>query len=267
MGARRFARRLRTALGGSRRRQYDLVYGLDWSDTTTNNYGFAPSRFASPERFQLQMYESLCELLEKNGWNGGGRLLEISCGRGGGLAHVARRLPGIECIGLDFSRVACAFCGRHYAAHRGLRFAVGDACALPFADDSFDLVVDVEASNRFRNGLPLFREVARVLRTGGAFLYADSRLARKVPAVAATLESVGLFGELHDITEHVRRSCEEDSERRLRLLRSAVPWPYRVLFASRMKSYAGIPGSRMYEKFRTHRRSYFMGCLRRTVLG
>jgi SAM-dependent methyltransferase len=264
MGARRFARRLRIALGGSRRRQFDLVYGLDWADTTTNNYGFAPSRFASPERFQLQMYESLCELLEKCGWNGGGRLLEISCGRGGGLAHVAQRLCGVECIGLDFSRVACAFCGRHYASHPGLRFAAGDACALPFADDTFDLVVDVEASNRFRSGLPLFREVARVLRSGGGFLYADSRLTRKVPIVVATLESVGLLGELHDITEPVRRSCEEDSARRLRLLRSVVPWPYRVLFASRMKSYAGIPGSRMYEKLRTHRRLYFMGCLRRT---
>ncbi|HVN37210.1 MAG TPA: hypothetical protein VMW19_03435 [Myxococcota bacterium] len=39
-----------------------------------------------------------------------------------------------------------------------------------------------------------------------------------------------------------------------------------MLFASRMKSYAGIPGSRMYEKFRTHRRLYFMGCLRRAEL-
>ncbi|HVN37209.1 MAG TPA: class I SAM-dependent methyltransferase [Myxococcota bacterium] len=223
MGIRRFARRLLTAFGGSRRLQFDLAYGLDWGDTTTNNYGFAPSPLASPERFQLQMYDSLCELLEKSGWNGAERVLEISCGCGGGLAHVAERLHARRCIGLDFSRVACAFCGGHYAALPGLRFAVGDACALPFASDSFDIVIDVEASNRFRSGLPLFREVARVLRAGGAFLYADSRLAHKVPGVAATLESVGLCGELLDITEHVRCSCEEDSARRLRLLQAAVP--------------------------------------------
>lgn len=100
-----------------------------------------------------------------------------------------------------------------------------------------------------------------MLRPGGAFLYADSRMTHKVPKVAAALEDVGLRGEIHDITDNVCRACEEDAPRRLRLLRSAVPWPYRVLFARRMKSYAGLPGSRMYEKFRTHRRAYFMGCL------
>jgi SAM-dependent methyltransferase len=256
-------RRLRTALRGSRRRQYDLVYGLDWGETTTNNYGFAPTSLGSPERFQLQMYDSLCELLEKDGWAGSGRVLEISCGRAGGLAHLATRLHASVTVGMDFSRVGSAFCKRHYAANETLRFAGGDAHELPFADGSFDVVVDVEASNQFRDGAALFREVRRVLRPGGAFLFADSRMARMVARVEAALEGAGLQGKLHDITEHVRRACEEDTPRRLRLLRAAVPWPYRVLFASRMKSYAAVTGSRMYEKFRTHRRKYFMGCLRK----
>lgn len=90
-------------------------------------------------------------------------------------------------------------------------------------------------------------------------------MAHNVPRVAAALERVGLRGELHDITDNVCRACEEDATRRLRLLRAAVPWPYRMLFASRMESYAGVPGSRMYEKFRTHRREYFMGCLRKSA--
>ena len=96
----RFSGRLRTTLGGSRRKQFDLVYGLDWGDTTTNNYGFAPSQLDSPERFQLQMYDSLCEMLEKRGWAGPGRVLEISCGRAGGLAHLARRLRATFTVGL-----------------------------------------------------------------------------------------------------------------------------------------------------------------------
>jgi cyclopropane fatty-acyl-phospholipid synthase-like methyltransferase len=55
------------------------------------------------------MYDSLCELLEKNGWNGTGRVLEIRCGRGGGLAHVASRLRPTLAVGFDFSCIACAF--------------------------------------------------------------------------------------------------------------------------------------------------------------
>ena len=257
----RSSQRLRTALGGPRRKQYDLVYGLDWGETTTNNYGFAPTPLTGPERFQLQMYDSLCELLEKRGWAGCGRILEISCGRAGGLARLASRLRATVTVGLDFSRVSSAFCQRHYAANPGLRFVVGDAVALPFADASFDVVVDVEATNRFGDGAPLFREVARVLRNGGVFLYADSRMMKKIPRVEAALAASGLRGELHDITEHVRRACEEDTPRRLRLLRAAVPWRYRVLLGRQIRSYLGVTGSHMYEKFRTHRREYFMACL------
>ncbi|HVN38517.1 MAG TPA: class I SAM-dependent methyltransferase, partial [Myxococcota bacterium] len=168
-------------------------------------------------------------------------------------------------IGLDFSRVASAFCKRHYTANPGLRFLAGDAVALPFADASFDVVVDVEATNRFGDGAPLFREVVRVLHDGGMFLYADSRGFRKIPRVEAALAAAGLRGELHDVTDRVRLACEEDTPRRLRLLRTVVPWPYRLVFGSRIRSYLGVTGSVMYEKFRTHRRTYFIACLRKEV--
>jgi SAM-dependent methyltransferase len=262
-----YAWRSTAALRRSRRKQYDLLYGLAWRETTTNNYGFAPSSLTSPERFQLQMYDELRQLLEKSGWTGSGHVLEISCGRGGGLAYLASRYPAVRAIGLDFSRVAIAFCGQHYAARDRLRFAAGDALALPFADGAFDVVIDVEASNRFGEAAALFREVARVLRPGGAFLYADSRISRKVPKISNSLERAGLHGELRDITENVRRSCEEDTPRRLQLLHDGLPWPLGALLATRLKSYAGVTGSRMYEKFRTHKREYFMGCLRKSEPG
>jgi SAM-dependent methyltransferase len=257
----RLAWRHVAALRGSRRRQHDLLYRLGWGEVTTNNYGFAPSSVASPERLQLQMYEELWQRFEKNGGARCDRLLEISCGRAGGLAHLKDRLPETEAVGLDFSRVAIAFCARRHA-RKGLGFAVGDACALPFADASFDVVIDVEASNRFGEGTALFREVARVLRPGGAFLFADSRGPRKVPRVSRALGEAGLDGDLHDITDHVLRACDEDASRRLRLIHELVPWSLRWILVRRAKRYAAIPGSRMYEKFRTHRRVYFMGCLR-----
>jgi SAM-dependent methyltransferase len=247
------------ALRGSRRAQHELLYGLAWGDTTTNNYGFAPSELKSPERFQLQLYAELGKLLEADSGRPL-RLLEISCGRGGGLAHLTSRLSNpMAAVGIDFSRAAIAFCRRHYRARENLRFLVADALALPFADASFDVVVNVEASNHFGEGNALFQQVQRVLRPGGAFLYADSRIAKKVERIAEALKAAGLHGELRDITDHVRRACEEDTPRRLRLVRAALPWPYRLLLARRAASYTGVVGSRMYEKFRTRRRIYFMG--------
>jgi ubiquinone/menaquinone biosynthesis C-methylase UbiE len=57
----------------------------------------------------------------------------------------------------------------------GLDFVHGDAEDLPFADQSFDAVVNVEASHLYPHFPRFLAEVARVLAPGGHFLYADFR--------------------------------------------------------------------------------------------
>ena len=51
----------------------------------------------------------------------------------------------------------------------------GNAESLPFADESFDAVINVEASHGYPDFPRFLAEVARVLRPGGHFLYADFR--------------------------------------------------------------------------------------------
>ena len=95
-----------TMAHGQRREElYDLLYSLRWGEATTNNYGFAPAETTEPERFQLQLYAELLKLLESPAATAGiERVLEISCGRGGGLHPQASRLPGrTQVIGLDSS--------------------------------------------------------------------------------------------------------------------------------------------------------------------
>lgn len=52
--------------------------------------------------------------------------------------------------------------------------AIADAEALPFADDSFDIVTCRIAPHHFPNPPAFVREVARVLRAGGRFVLVDS---------------------------------------------------------------------------------------------
>jgi hypothetical protein len=77
----------------SRREElYDRLYSLNWGNTTTNNYGFAPAEGQERERFQTQLYTELLKLLDDRlDFGRIARVLEISCGRGGGLGHLARR--------------------------------------------------------------------------------------------------------------------------------------------------------------------------------
>ncbi|MGH6921158.1 MAG: class I SAM-dependent methyltransferase [Geminicoccaceae bacterium] len=242
---------------------YDLLYSLRWGEATTNNYGFAPAETGDPEGFQLQLYAELLKLLGTPAPGAGvERVVEISCGRGGGLRHVALRLPGAkQVVGLDFSMHAVRYCRTRYAALRNVAFVRGHALQLPFADGSVDLVINVEASHAYGDDPAFLREVKRVLRTEGRLLYADYRTRRKVPRLEQRIRSAGLAGTLRDITPNVVRACELDSPRRQALIRSGLPWWCRPFVVGRLEQYAGIPGTVAYERLRNRDRMYFIACL------
>jgi ubiquinone/menaquinone biosynthesis C-methylase UbiE len=249
--------------GRRREELYDLLYALRWGEATTNNYGFAPAETGDPECFQLQLYAELLKLLDSTGGAAAiEHVLEISCGRGGGLRHLAQRLPGAkQVIGLDSSMNAIRFCRAHYAALRNVGFVRGHALQLPFPDGAFDLVINVEASHAYRDDAAFLREVRRVLRGRGWLLYADHRTRRKVPQLEQLARAAGFAGPLRDVTRNVVQACELDSERRRALIRSGLPWWCRPLGSRQLERYAGIPGTMAFERLRNRDRMYFIACL------
>lgn len=247
---------------------WERLYGLDWGSVTTNNYGFAPAQGEAPERHQFQMYAEHLKALRGSGrLKGHTRLLEVSCGRGGGLAHLAAQWPGsLEAVGLDLSENALRTCRAAHGRLDNLTFMRGSALALPFADASFDVVLNVEASNDYGDFPRFFAEVHRVLRPGGVFLYCDSRRREDAARVPQMLSAAGLQGEFRDITANVLDACRLDSERRRRLIQARAPFFVRLLFGKELRSYAGVEGSAKYEAFRTRRRSYVMTCALKPAL-
>jgi SAM-dependent methyltransferase len=123
-----------------------------------------------PYRCAIQLYHSVVTQVDLTGK----RVLEVSCGHGGGASYVMRTLGPASYTGLDLNPVGLDFCRRKHQLP-GLEFVEGNAEKLPFPDQSFDAVINVEASHCYPR-FPLFlEEVARVLRPGGHFLYADVR--------------------------------------------------------------------------------------------
>jgi ubiquinone/menaquinone biosynthesis C-methylase UbiE len=249
--------------GIGREELYDRLYSMDWGETTTNNYGFAPAEGEQPERFQIQLYTELLKLLNQHlDQRDMADALEISCGRGGGLSHLARHLPpSSKIVGLDSSRHAIEFCTRRYAATANLSFVHGLALNLPFDDGAFDVVISVEASHAYGDDAGFLREVRRVLRPGGRFLFADYRTQRKVPRLEELACAAGLAGELHDITLNVVSACELDAQRRRRIIRAGLPWYSRLLLASSLEGYSALPGTVNFERFRGGDRMYFVSCM------
>ena len=68
----------------------------------------------------------------------------------------------------------------------------GNAEALTFADNSFDVVVNVEASLYYPNITKFYEHVRRVLKPDGYFLYTDLRYEEKVAIWHAQLKNMGL---------------------------------------------------------------------------
>lgn len=239
---------------------WNRFYALDWGDTTTNNYGFAPAEGQHPQRFQHQMYrELLNRLRETRPLEPQMRLLEVSCGRGGGLnAFVAAAPRAFDATGLDVAESAIAFCRTTYGEQERLHFVQGSALALPFPDGSFEVVLNVEASNDYGDRAGFFREVARVLKKGGVFLYTDSFRSAQVDQMRSELSEAGFEAEFTDITANVIEACRLDSPRRREVIRRHAPAVARIAFRRELENYAGIEGSKKHRQFVTGRRAYLM---------
>ncbi len=74
----------------------------------------------------------------------------------------------------------------------GLDFVHGDAENLPFPDESFDAVVNVEASHIYPHFDRFLSEVKRVLRPGGHFLHVDFRNRDNFPSWESDLANSGM---------------------------------------------------------------------------
>jgi ubiquinone/menaquinone biosynthesis C-methylase UbiE len=102
----------------------------------------------------------------------GRRMLEIGCGRGVGLVELAHRCRPSRLAGLDISAELLDV-ARHRLAHAGsvAELHLGDVRALPFADASFDVVVDFGTCYHISRPERALSEIARVLAPGGLFVH------------------------------------------------------------------------------------------------
>src|SRR5579862_8925097 len=105
----------------------------------------------------------------------GSRVLEVAPGPGY-LAIELAKLGDYRITGLDVSKtfVRIARDNAREAAVEG-DFQLGNACAMPFADDSFDLILCRAAFKNFSQPLEALNEMHRVLRPGGRAVIVDLR--------------------------------------------------------------------------------------------
>lgn len=98
-----------------------------------------------------------------------GKMLEVPVGTGALSLPVYRDLPGADITCLDFSEEMLAKARERAAAMNlfRLKFLAGDVGRLPFADNTFDLVLSINGFHAFPDKPAAFRETRRVLKKNG----------------------------------------------------------------------------------------------------
>jgi ubiquinone/menaquinone biosynthesis C-methylase UbiE len=99
------------------------------------------------------------------------KVLEIACGTGRVTNHLRKVLPaGAELIATDLNAGMLAV-AKHNLANENIEFKEADAQALPFEDNSFDLIVCQFGFMFVPDKPKAFMETYRVLAPGGKLLF------------------------------------------------------------------------------------------------
>ena len=100
-----------------------------------------------------------------------GTLLEVPVGTGVLTMPVYQTLPDADITCLDYSAdmMNAAKQKADAAGIRNITFRQGDVGALPFEDNSFDIVLSMNGFHAFPDKEAAYRETCRVLKPGGTF--------------------------------------------------------------------------------------------------
>jgi ubiquinone/menaquinone biosynthesis C-methylase UbiE len=139
-------------------------------------------------------------------WNGKGKALDIGCGNAPLVIKLAKKYPEGQITGIDYwrkmwgySKSVCERNARIEGVSKRVIFQNASGSALPYKDESFDVVVSNLAFHEVRDikdKKEVIRETLRVVKKGGRFVFQDLFLMRRIYGktddLLATVRSLGI---------------------------------------------------------------------------
>jgi len=151
---------------------------------------FAYARYLfSPQGWNIQ--NQIRELVLSNlEWNRSGQILDIGCGSGSLTIELAKKYKEAQVVGIDnwgkeweYSKKVCEMNSEIEGVAKQVSFQKADAAALPFDDESMDVVVSnlvFHEVGGIRDKKELIREALRVVKKDGKFVLQDLFLWKQI---------------------------------------------------------------------------------------
>ena len=98
--------------------------------------------------------------------------LEAGCGNGAVSKHIAKKYL-LNVTGVDVDPEQIQLAQENIDGIPNIRFLTADATNLPFPDNDFDIVLSFGVTHHISNWLDALKEIRRVLKPKGYFIYAD----------------------------------------------------------------------------------------------
>ena len=225
-----------------------MNYGFDYDDRNQEPY---LSQEDENYRYCIQLYHHTVEKLDIKDKT----VLEVGSGRGGGTSYIARYLSPKKITGIDYSKNAIKLCNRIHNENN-LEFIEGDASNIPFDNDSYDIVINVESSHCYPSIPQFLSEVKRVLKPGGLFAWTDICPEKAIDKYEEAFDSFGMKNiESYEITKNVLNALDKDTinETKNDIIKSGAPFYLKGI----MKDFSGVKDTNIYNTLKDGRTKYY----------
>ena len=232
------------------------------SEVIFMNYGYSKDNHKielkeidEKNRYSIQLYHLVATGVDIAGKN----ILEVGCGRGGGLSYINRYLSPNLATGVDLNKKAINFCNKKYSSER-ITFLQANAQKLNFQKDSFDVVINVESSHRYSQIDLFINEVYRVLKPGGFFLFADFGDNIEIGKLNTQFgKSYFQLVKFENITNNVIEALKLSTSGKEELIKKLLP-----KFLQKLgRNFAATAGSETYNSFLTKQFEYVFYVLKK----